>query len=121
MQLVNFWLVSIAFLGAAFVQARSGSLRPVAIGICVTGAVASLAFAILDDRTRRLVQVAEVALLKLEGERVAAGADSCMQLASAAHMARSSRVSSYRLVIESLQAIVAMLFVAAAIYTAVGG
>lgn len=121
MQLVNFWLVSIAFLGAAFVAARTGNLRVAAIGICVTGAVASLAFAVMDDRTRRLVQVAEAALQKLESERATAGWDSSLQLVSAAHRARRSRLSSYRVVIEGLQIVVAALFVAAGIHTALGG
>lgn len=122
MQLVNFWLVAIAFLGAAFVAARTANLRPAAGGICVAGALASLAFAVLDDRTRRLVQVAEAALQKLEGERAAtAGWDSSLQLVGAAHRARRSRLWSYRVVIEGLQIVVAALFVAAAIHTALGG
>ena len=113
--------MSIAFLGAAFVAALTGNLRPAAVGICVAGAVASLAFAVMDDRTRRLVHVAEVALQKLESERAAAGWDRSLQLVRAAHRARRSRLSSYRVVIEGLQIVVAALFVAAAIHTALGG
>lgn len=121
MQLVNFWLVAVAFLGAAFVQARIGSLRPVAVGVCVTGMVASIAFAMLDARTRRLVQVAEAALQKLEDERFATGVGSNPRLVSESHAARWSRMSSYRFVIEGLQLIVAALFAAAGIYTILGG
>jgi len=121
MQLVNFWLVAVAFLGAAFVQARSGDLRSVAAGVCAIGAVASVAFAMLDARTRQLVQVAEAALRRLEHERAAAGADESMRLVSASHAARSSRVSSYRFVIQGLQIVVAVLFAMACVFTIAGG
>jgi hypothetical protein len=47
----NFWLVAVAFLAAAFVSARTARLTPVAVGVCITGAVASLAFMVLDART----------------------------------------------------------------------
>ena len=119
MQLVNFWLVAVAFLGAAFVQARTGKLTAVAVGICVTGTVASIAFAMLDARTRRLVQVAEDALRALEDERAASGATG-FRLVSASHGARFSRLFSYRLVIQGLQLVVAALFAAAAGLTASG-
>lgn len=121
MQLVNFWLVAVAFLCAAFVQARAGNLRTIAIGICIAGVVASIAFAMLDARTRRLVQVAEEALRKLEDRRVAEGFDACTRLVYSAHAARRSKVSSYRLVIQGLQVIVAALFAIAGILTIVGG
>ena len=120
MQLVNFWLVAVAFLGAAFVQARAANLLPIAVGVCVAGTVSSLAFAMLDARTRALVQVAEEALLKLEAKRIATGTDHATDLVSASHVARSSRWSSYRFVIEGLQLVVAVLFAAAGIYTAIG-
>src|SRR4051794_24904813 len=119
MQLVNFWLVSVAFLGAAFVQARTGNLAAVAVGVCVTGTISSIAFAMLDARTRRLVQVAEDALRALEDERAASGAVS-FRLVSASHGARSSPLMSYRLVIQGLQLTVAVLFAVAAGLTASG-
>lgn len=56
LQLVNFWLVAVAFLASAFVQARSNHLFAIAFGVCVTGAVSSLAFMRLDVRTRQLVE-----------------------------------------------------------------
>jgi len=121
MQLVNFWLVAIAFLATAFVQAHIGNLRPVAVGVCAAGMVASIAFAMLDARTRRLVHVAEAALQKLEDERFGTGSNSSARLVSESHLARWSQISSYRLVIEGLQLIVAVLFAAAGIYTILGG
>lgn len=108
MQLVNFWLVAIAFLGAAFVQARTSNLMPVAVGVCVAGATASIAFMLLDARTRSLVRVAEQALAHMENARTAAGAPDVTRLVQHAHTARSSRVSSYRIVIQGLQLIVAL-------------
>lgn len=121
MQLVNFWLVAVAFLGAAFVQARVGNLRVVAIGVCAAGAVASIAFSQLDARTRRLIHVSESVLKTLEDQRVVAGADSNTRMVTAADFARSHRASSYRIVIQGLQLSVAALFMAAGVYTLVGG
>jgi hypothetical protein len=119
MQLVNFWLVSVAFLGAAFVQARTGNLTVVAVGVCITGTISSIAFAMLDARTRRLVQLAEDALRTLEDDRAASGAMG-FRLVSASHGARSSSLLSYRLVIQGLQLTVAVLFAVAAGLTAAG-
>jgi hypothetical protein len=117
MQLVNFWLVAVAFLGAAFVQATTAKLTFVAVGVCVAGAVASVAFTLLDARTRRLVQVAEAALRDLEDERASAGAHPSSRLVLAAETARGGRGASYRIVIQTLQLTIATLFIAAAIYT----
>jgi hypothetical protein len=120
MQLVNFWLVAVAFLGAAFVQARTGNLRAVAVGICVAGAVSSVGFAMLDARTRRLVLLGEVALKTLEDARAAAGEDANPRLVTGSPGARASRLSSYRVVIEAMQLTVAVLFAAAAVITVAG-
>lgn len=120
MQLVNFWLVAIAFLGAAFVQARAGNLRPIAVGVCVAGVVACTGFAMLDARTRRLVQVAEFALRRLEETRAAAGDNTFPTLVREAHAARTTRISSYRFIIEGMQLTVAVLFLVAGVLTALG-
>lgn len=119
MQLVNFWLVAVAFLGAAFVQARTGNLRAIAVGVCFAGAVASVAFAMMDARTRGLVQVAEEALRGIEENRAAAG-QLTLRLVSASHEARPSRLLSYRVIIQGMQVTIAVLFVVAAVLTMVG-
>lgn len=119
MQLVNFWLVAVSFLVAAFVQARSANFRTIAVGVCLTGAIASIAFLLLDARTRRLVKVAEEALAVLEDARVAQGSNHNMRLIAAANAARPLRVASYRVVIQGLQLTVALLFVVAGIYSAI--
>jgi hypothetical protein len=117
LQMVNFWLVAVAFLATAFVQARASHLTAIAVGVSLTGAVASLAFMRLDVRTRQLVRVAEDALMSIERDQTAAGADRVFELVTAAHEARTRRVDSYRFIIQGLQVSVAAIFLAAAIYT----
>lgn len=117
LQLVNFWLVAVAFLASAFVQARSSHLAALAFGIAITGTVSSLAFLRLDVRTRQLVQVAENALKSIEIAQTAAGLDVVHELAHAAHRARRSRFDSYRVTIQGLQLAVAFVFLLAAIYS----
>lgn len=117
MQMVNFWLVAVAFLAAAFVQATSSDLRAVAVGVSAAGALCSVGFLLLDLRTRELVRVAERALRDVEAERL--GTDPGFpQLVSRAEAERLTHLSSYRLVIEGLQAAVAILFLAAGVYAA---
>jgi len=119
MQLVNFWLVAVSFLGAAFVQARTGNLRAIAVGVCLAGAVASVAFAMMDARTRRLVQVAEAALRDIEDARAAANGPT-LRLVTASHQARPSPMLSYRVIIQGMQGTIALLFLVAAVLTIVG-
>lgn len=117
LQMVNFWLVAVAFLAAAFVQARASHLTAIAVGVSLTGGVASMAFMRLDVRTRQLVRVAEDALMSIERDQTAAGADRVFELVTAAHQARTRRVDSYRFIIQGLQVSVAAIFLAAAVYT----
>ena len=117
LQLVNFWLIAVAFLASAFVQARSDHLFAIAFGVSTTGAVSSLAFMLLDIRTRQLVRVAENALRHFETIRVANGLDDVTELVKASHQARRSRFDSYRVIIQGLQLSVAGMFVLAAIYS----
>lgn len=117
LQLVNFWLVAVAFLAAAYVQARSDHMAAIAFGVSVTGAVSSLAFVRLDVRTRQLVQVAENALRYFEASGVAAGMDEVTELVKASHQVRQSRFDSYRVIIQGLQLSVAGMFVLAAAFS----
>jgi Flp pilus assembly protein TadB len=121
MQMVNFWLVSIAFLVAAFVQAYLNKLFVVALGVALTGFVASVAFMRLDVRTRQLVQVGEAALRHLEVKRAAEAHDEVVDLVLAAGTSRSSRFDSYRYIIHGLQLTVAGGFLLAAGYSLVSG
>lgn len=117
LQLVNFWLVAVAFLASAFVQARSDHLAAIAFGVAVTGVVSSLAFMKLDVRTRQLVRVAENALESLETSRTAAGLAEVNELVKASHQARRSRFDSYRVIIQGLQIAVAVMFALGALYS----
>lgn len=119
MQLVNFWLVAIAFLAGAYVQAQSNHLKAVAIGVSFTGAIASLSFMMLDRRTRQMIQVAEVALQRLEEKRTNAGGDSTAELMTHSTDAKVSFLDSYRVLIQGLQLLVAASFVLAAIFSIV--
>src|ERR1700722_968612 len=73
LQLVNFWLVAVAFLAGAFVQSQINHVRPIAAGVAAIGAAGSLAFQRLDARTRTLSGIAEDALAQFENEWVAQG------------------------------------------------
>jgi len=117
LQLVNFWLVAVAFLAAAYVQARSNHMVAIAFGVSVTGVVSSLAFVRLDVRTRQLVQVAENALRYFETSGVAAGMDEVTELVRASHQVRRSRFDSYRVIIQGLQLSVACIFILAAAFS----
>jgi len=117
LQLVNFWLVAIAFLAAAFVQARASHLVAIAFGVSLTGVVSSLAFMRLDVRTRQLVQVAENALRSIEETQTAAGLDEVYELVKASYQVRRSRFDSYRVIIQGLQLCVALMFLLAAVYS----
>ena len=117
LQLVNFWLVAVAFLASAYVQARSDHMASIAFGVSVTGVVSSVAFVRLDVRTRQLVQVAENALRYFEASGVAAGMDEVTELVKAAQQVRQSRFDSYRVIIQGLQLLVACLFIVAAVFS----
>jgi hypothetical protein len=119
LQLVNFWLVAIAFLATAFVEACTSHLVAIAFGVSVTGIVSSLAFLRLDARTRQLIQVAENALAALEEAQTASGLDEVFELVKASHNARQSRFDSYRVIIQGLQLSVAFMFFLAMIYSLV--
>lgn len=116
LQLVNFWLVAVAFLVSAYVQARSNHMPVIAFGVSVAGIVSSVAFMRLDVRTRQLVQVAENALRHFEASGVAAGMDQVAELVRASREARRSPFDSYRKIIQGLQLSVACMFVLAAAF-----
>jgi len=116
LQLVNFWLIAVAFLATAFVQAVSSHLVAVAVGVSLTGSVASLAFMRLDHRTRQLVQAGESALRHLEACRTASGMGDVLELVRISQQAQVSRLDSYRVVIQGMQLLVATMFALAGLY-----
>jgi hypothetical protein len=119
LQLVNFWLVAVAFLATAFVQSQISHLRPIAAGVALIGTVASIAFQRLDVRTRQLTRVAEDALREFEAEWIAQGSTGLVALVARSHEIGKSRIDSYRAIIQGLQLSVAMVFLGAFIYAIV--
>jgi uncharacterized membrane protein len=119
LQLVNFWLVSVAFLATAFVQSQINHLRPIATGVALIGVVSSVAFQRLDARTRQLSQVAEDALREFEAEWISHGSTNLVALSTRSHEARKSWLDSYRIIIQGLQLSVAAVFLCAFIYALV--
>jgi hypothetical protein len=117
LQLVNFWLIAVAFLAAGFVQAQSDRLHAVAFGVSVAGIISSLTFLRLDVRTRQLVHVAEDALRYFEAIQVSSGLDEVVELVKASSVARQSWLDSYRILIQGLQLVIAIIFAAAGIYS----
>lgn len=117
LQLVNFWLIAVAFLATAFVAARTGHLLPVALGVSITGCIASVAFMRLDNRTRQLIHLAEEALLSIEaaGNTDKQNPPDATALVTRSRLAPRSRFDSYRVIIQGLQLLVAGLFLLGAI------
>jgi hypothetical protein len=116
LQLVNFWLVAVSFLAAAFVQSQISHARPIAAGVALIGALGSLAFQRLDARTRQLSQIAEDALGEFEIEWLAQGESQLIALVKRSREARRTKADSYRVIIQGLQLSVALVFTAAFIY-----
>ena len=63
---VNFFLIAVAFLSAAYVGALSGNLNGVAAAVCVVGVGISVAFFLLDLRNRELTRAGERPVRELE-------------------------------------------------------
>jgi hypothetical protein len=70
LQMYNFFSVTTAFLLAAFVTAHGDGAHRLAVGVAAAAAASSIAFNLLEQRTRALVHAAEVPLRALE-ERLA--------------------------------------------------
>lgn len=71
MQLVNFWIVAVAFLTTALVTALTNERFDVATVVSLAGAVGTFAFNRLERRTRSLVRAGEEALEKFQAELAA--------------------------------------------------
>lgn len=96
-------------------------MTAIAFGVAVTGVISSLAFMLLDVRTRQLIQAAERALSHFEAIGVAAGMDEVTELVKASDPARRSRFDSYRVIIRGLQLSIACMFVLAAVFSFTSG
>jgi hypothetical protein len=63
---VNFFLIAIAFLSAAYVGALTGKLHNLAAADCLVGLAISLAFFLIDLRNRELIRAGEQPLKELQ-------------------------------------------------------
>lgn len=66
MQLVNFWLIAMAFLTAALASTLGDGRWPIGLVVALAGSLSTAAFHRLDRRTRELVNLAESALLHFQ-------------------------------------------------------
>jgi hypothetical protein len=118
MQLLNFFLITVAFLTTAYATATAAHQDAVAIATAAVGLVTSLAFDRLDMRTRELIVVAERALTILERKvAVSIGIDD-MNMSAAASV-RSKPATSYRQIISVTTRLFSGLYIAAIVYAAV--
>lgn len=107
MQLVSFWMASTALLTAALGTALQNHLTAIAAGLCALGTISSVTFALLDARTRQLV------LMAGDGPRAT---DSTLHALITRTGEGRSRVHSYRLLIQGLEYLTALLFAAALVW-----
>ena len=115
MQLVNFWLVSTAFIVGAFVNAAVRDRFLAAAGVGCVGSAVAVGFLLLDRRTRQLIKVAEEALKVYEDRMAKAEQIREVRLVQISASDRGGLLSSYRSVIWGLQVTTAVAFVIAAV------
>jgi hypothetical protein len=64
---MNYFVVALAFLSAAYVGALTREVHGVAAGVCLVGIAVSTAFFLLDLRNRELTRAGERPLRELQG------------------------------------------------------
>jgi len=114
LQMLNFWLVAVAFLTAAYVAALKDARPAVASGVAVAGAVLSLCFHRLERRTRQLVRLGEAPLKLLQEQLATQTGIAELQILVAADR-DTGRFSSYGDVIRAMQWLIIAAFVVAAV------
>jgi hypothetical protein len=115
MQLINFWLVVLAFITAATVDALTDRRQAAASIISACGIAATFAFQRLERRTRQLVKASEEALAKLQHDlAVDAG---CEELEMVRRVQKAAPLSSYGQVMLLLHAFAFAAFLMTAAYS----
>jgi hypothetical protein len=84
MQLVNFWIVAVAFLTTALVSAATEKRWGAACLVALAGAVGSFCFHRLERRTRALVRISENALRPLQRDLANATDIAALEMVKAA-------------------------------------
>ncbi|WP_427894060.1 hypothetical protein ACQHIV_13065 [Kribbella sp. GL6] len=100
MQVINHYLVAVAFLTAAYGSLAAARHWMIAAAVATTGVVVSLVFDLLDSRTRELIGLCEPALSQLE-ERLSREANVDLMMVLRASKPHRRRVS-YRVLISTL-------------------
>ncbi len=114
MQLVNFLLISAAFVVAGYATALRNGTQVAAGAIAVAGVVVALGFWRLDVRTRELVRAAEAPLRELQHELATRTGITSLRLVDA--VAVTGPLTSYASVLRVLCASCGMLAALGALY-----
>lgn len=115
--MLNFWLVSVAFLTNAFVAGITDQSYAAALGVAIAGAVVSLCFHRLERRTRLLVRLGEAPLASLQQHLAKRTGIADLEIVVAAD-ANMERFTSYSVVIRTLEWFAIAAFSVAAVLTA---
>lgn len=116
--LLNFFLVAVAFLFSAYVSAVDARRSFLAVLIALVGVVASLVFIAMDLRNRDLTQTGEAALQEIESRLAEKFQLPALRISEAVHKPRHPLLSMGKM-IRSLYAAVGIVFVVAMIYAIV--
>jgi hypothetical protein len=118
MQSVNFFLVAVSFLAAAYVSAMVNKQSGLAAGISLVGASSSFVFYRIERRIRGLLHAAERALRPMENEMAAKTANPALRILESVDSAAPG-AWPYSKVFRILYAVVGLGFGAATIYSIV--
>lgn len=118
MQMVNFWLVSVAFIAAGYVGAVADGLLAVATGVAVVGALVTSCFYRLERRSKQLIQLVEPVLAEFQHRWADETGIAPLDLLAAAD-AQKGRLTSYGSVIRLMHWSVTLAFLVGAVGAAV--
>lgn len=115
MQSVNFFLVAVAFISAAYSTAFRFSEPTVAFGVALAGVLLTVCFILFERRIRQLVHAGEAALTPIEKRLASETGITELNLLDA--VAKPSLwIASYSRVINGLHFVTTIAFLAGAIY-----
>ena len=115
MQAVDFFLVTSAFLSAAYVSALHFTLPVVAAGVGLLGVLASVFFFLFEMRIRELVKAAEDALRPAQRALAQETGVEAFEICEIVEVAKF-RYSSYHRVITLLYCVTAIAFLGGILY-----
>lgn len=98
MQLVNYFLVAVAFLTAAYATGLQADRPAVSAVVAVLGAVVSWAFQQIEQRTRELIKLSEATLQEIENAMQADTTLSSVRLVARAEVPSRPRTSYFSVI-----------------------